>query len=757
LSWLSELAELLHLRSVEPRHRLHALRFRNLAGNVRRLCELSDEARDRLVGGWVLDRRYLASFVERSMDLAEEVYFDSSVLAPGHRPRYSALDELRARLTILLSGRSCAVEPALVVPLEDADLVEEDLVGPGPRLLAEAARRLGTPLAPGFVITAAAFRQALEHKHRHDGSPSPRGPDAARGPEIPRLPDPLRQSIDEALRAAGSPEAPVAFLLFSGASGSPTAIEEGPMATVEAVVEAYQRLVSRTLASRPRPTTPGPETGSPGQGAVSCVLVGQLIERGTLCTCDPENPLALRLVVSSNGGSETHLFDRYPIGDRGPARVPDGYRPLIRMALALERLAGRPQTVAWARPSSGFRPLDSGPVVFADGVESPGPGVAEALKRHELLGRPAGAPSVAGIAAGPLKHVRRGEDLAGADDHSVLVLHQGGPLEIDSTVAQRAAALLVRDESAAEPWMGLAREARLPLLAGLDRALDAVPDGELVTVDADEGTVYRGLVHELLLYQLLEPTGGTDDAELRLLASLMQEMGRAGRQEEVGRDHGGPATLFDLVQEAHSAALRSFESIAEGGWGTRTGTPLVETGWPGTLRIVDVGGGTDRTGRGVWPGGLDAQRLRCLPLLVFLEPFGRGRNDRGRRADERASGLAMVAEDSLTLHVQWPGGSMVMDARLSEYPGSNTIYCAFGPGGRVVSTGVLASLGFRRVELGPDRATWLLGREYEETRRGLHGLARELARLLPPGETGPRQAAESEVASGPTDAAERRG
>jgi hypothetical protein len=99
---------------------------------------------------------------------------------------------------------------------------------------------------------------------------------------------------------------------------------------------------------------------------------------------------------------------------------------------------------------------------------------------------------------------------------------------------------------------------------------------------------------------------------------------------------------------------------------------------------------------------------------------------------------------------------MVMDARLSEYPGSNSIYCAFGPGGRVVSAEALSPLGFHRVELGPDQATWLLGREYEETRRGLNGLARELARLLPSSETDSRPAAESEVPSEPTDATEQR-
>jgi phosphohistidine swiveling domain-containing protein len=718
LSWLSDLTEGLGLRRVEPRHRLHALRYRNLVGNIRRLCELSDEAQGKLFGGWVMDRRYLASFVQGSLELGEEIFFDASVLAPGHRLRYSALDALRTRLSTLLSGRVSTSAPVLVTPLEEADRVDEDLVGVGPRLLAEAARRLGTPLSRGFVLTSAAIREDQ--------------------------PDPLRQAIGGALEKALEPgEAQEGFLLLSTVSGSPVEVERGPVATTEAVREAWRRV----KASAPGRDHPAPgDRGSSAEGAVVCVLEGEWFERGTLHTSDRDNPLTLRLEVSSGEQPGTHVFERLPVEEPSRARVPEDYRPLVRMALALERLAGRPQAVAWSRGSAGFTLLHTSAVVFSDGVEPPGPRVADALKSHELIARSTGESDVAGVAAGPLRHVRCGEDLAEADDSSVLVLHRGAPSGIDRGRWQHAAALLVEDAAAAETWRGLARDARLPLLAGLDRPLDELPDGTRVTVDGHEGTLHRGIVRELLLHQLVGPAGGPEETELRLLGAIVQAVGRPRHGTPGGgRGPGLDATLFELIQEAHTAALRSFESLAYGAWGVPSGKPLAGANWPGTLRVVDVGVGADRAGGDVWPTRKEAGRLRCLPLRVFLEAFT-NELGRGGSTARGVSGLAIVTEDSLTLHVESGEGSIVIDAVLNELPGSGSIHCAFGLGKPAGSDDALEPLGFSVVGLGSFEIAWLSRRAFEETRRGLRGLSQAVARLLRPAADDSPHPAGSEVA-----------
>ena len=342
MSWLAALAERLGFHSAEPRHRLQALRFRNLIGNVRRLAELGDDAKEKLAGGWVVDRSYIATFAQRSLELAEEVLFDSSVLSPTVAPRYLALDELRSSVESSLSERVVSRRAApLIVPLREADRVEPSLVSDGARVLAEAAR-LGVPVPDGFVVTEAVLDQVLAY---NDQTALPAGSAPESGAEAP-APAPERLALPGAVReaiAAAALEIRQHGHVQLVASGDGWSGEGTTASVVEAqsVAAAYARLVSRWLASA-RPSASRPQGRGPSpRPSLICLRDESALERGVLLSSDPDRPLQARLVVSTGEREVAYLLERYP--EDGPpfAGAPDAYQPLIQMAVALERLAGR--------------------------------------------------------------------------------------------------------------------------------------------------------------------------------------------------------------------------------------------------------------------------------------------------------------------------------------------------------------------------------------------------------------------------------
>ena len=120
MSRLSRLASrVLATAPRSTRHKLHTLRFRRVTENLRGLVELCDDATRKLGGQWVLDRRYVASFGQRALELGREIVFDSGVVAGGLSAQlYADLDSVRAGLDGLLARQTPgATSEPWVVPL----------------------------------------------------------------------------------------------------------------------------------------------------------------------------------------------------------------------------------------------------------------------------------------------------------------------------------------------------------------------------------------------------------------------------------------------------------------------------------------------------------------------------------------------------------------------------------------------------------------------------------------------------------------
>jgi pyruvate,water dikinase len=717
------------------RHKLHALRFRRLTDDLWDLVELCDDATRKLGGQWVLDRRYVASFGQKALELGREIVFDSGVLAGGDSSElYANLDSVRGGLDGLLTRGALGDSWApLVVPLghaEGADAVWEPL-----RRLAELQQHLEMVIPEGFAITVAGLVEHLKHnglwervQRASDSGDEAEARSLAEALRAAPLPETIRSAIDDATATLVGIEPEASFALYATPTMSEPSGRSGEWAhavhglSPEDVGGAYARLVSDLV---PRRVVREDE----GWPCVTCVREAPTEWHGVLLTSDPDRPLNMRLEIGAGG--ETHVVPRHPPeGERDG--LPEDLAPLARMAFVVERFAGRPQKIGWIRNEVGFVVMHCSDLDPPATEPPSGPRLAEALRRHESVYRDPASVAVAGFAVGPVRRVPGRRRPTDAARPSVLVLEDAtGDLPRD--LLRNAAAVLAVPDVVEEPWLALAREWCVPVLGGLGAATVRLEEGETVTVDADDGVVYRGLVEDLVLHHLVEPSSYQAEPEYRLLREAIRRVvppSDAGAAPEPQ----GASHLGEVLRGAHERALGSFGALHLGSWGRREGKALRGAGFPGSVRVVDAGGGVSPPCEHDWRSGLAWPRIRSEPFRALLEPLTPA--DPEQSTLPRGPGpaaLAVLTEERAVVHVQWPTGTLLIDAGLGGHASANTIYCALRGtpvGDAEPFREAVVEAGFHVLDLGPGLTGWRPARELEDTRRVLGRMGRALGTLL---------------------------
>lgn len=168
---------------------------------------------------------------------------------------------------------------------------------------------------------------------------------------------------------------------------------------------------------------------------------------------------------------------------------------LARLALRIEAHYGGAQDIEWAldgsgrlvilqtRPFEGRSAADRPVHVTGDDL-----GVPEGV---EVLAE-GGVTASSGVGSGPVYVVRRDADTLRFTEGAVLVVSQALPRW--APLLGRAAAVVSEQGSVAGHLANVAREFRVPALFGMSGVMERLAPGRMVTVDADQGRVYDGLV-----------------------------------------------------------------------------------------------------------------------------------------------------------------------------------------------------------------------------------------------------------------------
>jgi len=621
--------------------------------------------------------------------------------------------------------------------------------------------RAGLPVPEGLCITRRACREYLRIAHLEDrlkavlneaGTP---GADLAalsmraRGMVIASAPD---QKFERELRAAWEHLAgngPLAISVRSSASSEDGGEHSfaGQYASVlgvqspESLVEAFKLVLASAFSARALAYRIG--AGLAGESVDMAVLCQRMVDArtaGVLFSVDPMHPESGRMQLTAVPGLGTQAVSgRAPADVYRPSRslraedaaetpceiaektvrevqaqsggltlkdVPEPERrlPLLSAqeiaalrghALRIEALAGCPQDIEWAIDHAGqVWILQARPARLGRAVPAAVPGGASG---EVLLSGGVGASP--GKAAGRLVVARTRQELdaaAKAPRPVVLALHQS--LVDAASLVPQVAGLLVDMGNPLDHLAGLSRELGIPMITGLGAATTALPPGDWVLADADNGQVLA--VDPLVWQDAPRPPAPrkarSDDAStavrgLVLPLNLTDAYGPTFSVMEC-------RSLHDLVRYTHEKAVMAlFE----------TGDAIAEENFSLVRRlkdpagllflIIDLGGGlvpgrrTEIAAADILSAPLAALcRGMATPGLRWGTPppiaglgglLTRGMLDARSERPVGNPNYALVARDYLNLNARVDFHFALIDAVCGVNPRENAIRFRFKGGG----------------------------------------------------------------------------
>ncbi len=533
-------------------------------------------------------------------------------LAPGRYDQLlERFQAIQQEINALLSHRRELPGEALVLPFSAIDKFFSDQTGGKMANIGEISSRVGLPVPDGFVITARAYAAFLAYNDlQAEIDAKLLGLDETRidacyalSSEIqqrviraevpPDLAEAIREQYGRMCERAGG-TVRVSFrssALGEDASGATFAGQFRSLLNVapDSFLEAYKEVVASKYSLHAM--TYRLNRGINDEDVAMCVGCMTMIDATSSGVMYSRNPLSLRddsisinavfglpkTVVDGTVPTDLFVVERsQPLRlrerqirvkaeeclmgqdegvrmveldpERGRASSLDQAMVLILadMAVRLEDHYGQPQDIEWALDRQGrlfllqCRPLqqmDAGDKAFL-----PDP-VPLAGQTPLFAGGTTASP---GVACGPIFVARKEADALRFPQGAVLVIAQALPRW--ATLLNRAAALITEQGGVTGHLANVAREFEVPALFEVPGATTMLPEGVLVTVDAEGRCVYPGRVEELL-------------AQVSKKKNIMQGSPVYETLQAVGR-HILPLSLLDPASaEFKPANCRTFHDI----------------------------------------------------------------------------------------------------------------------------------------------------------------------------------------------------
>ena len=388
------------------------------------------------------------------------------------------------------------------------------------------------------------------------------------------------------------------------------------------------------------------------------VLIQRLVQAraaGVMFTTDPESCDPERIIVSATWGLAADLVggevsaDEYAVDKESGRQIQASYgrkeyrlvledgrlvretvapelvavssleapdlEELARFARVLEEHCGYPNDVEWVKGVSGRLYV----------VQSRHLRLPEVRARYclEMAGGTSGAEVLLtggrvgslGAAAGPVFRLYGDRSLAEVPTDAVLVAPRTTPQL--APVLPRIAALVTDVGSTTGHLALVAREYGIPTLVDTMRAGELLPEGEVVTVDAYHGKVYRGRVEELLRYQTRKSPQLMESPlyeKLRTVVDLVVPLTLVDRRSPGFRPENC-RTYHDITRFAHEKAIQGMFGLMDGveeGRFPALRLLKLDTMLPLNLHLIDLGGGLATHVTPVPPASIISLPMRAL-------------------------------------------------------------------------------------------------------------------------------------------------
>ncbi len=176
---------------------------------------------------------------------------------------------------------------------------------------------------------------------------------------------------------------------------------------------------------------------------------------------------------------------------------------IAAVAMRLEAYHGAAQDIEWAIGTDGtLRLLQCRPLQQIQGPQASQVIASDPAVETHLILR-GGTTASPGAGSGPVFIVRKDMDALRFPEGAILVASQALPRW--ASVLNRASALVTEEGSIAGHLANVAREFSVPSILGIQDAMKKLEEGQVVTVDADAASVYRGRIDTILDRQSAPP------------------------------------------------------------------------------------------------------------------------------------------------------------------------------------------------------------------------------------------------------------
>jgi pyruvate, water dikinase len=330
----------------------------------------------------------------------------------------------------------------------------------------------------------------------------------------------------------------------------------------------------------------------------------------------------LRRVAHSKRGRQESLLQM--AAAEGTEKLPVGAAAEGHPVIS-ERQATEIATLAWRLEEALGMPIDmewavgrTGEVSVLQVRPQPTHGDDARPRRQLQAGAPVllagGSRASGGAAAGVVRRVRSDLDMLRCPPGAVVVTDEASPRL--AVLLPQAAAIVADLGEITGHLATVARELKVPALFATRTATDTLPDGELVTVDADAGVVYSGRVAAVLSEAAgSAPALGPDPQRERLaaVADLIVPLTLRDRMASAYAPRRCK-TLHDLVRFCHQATIEAMFDLGDRAMRQGTSLRRLTSEVPIDCRLLDLGGGLRPE---VGPGDITLADVACVPMLAL--------------------------------------------------------------------------------------------------------------------------------------------
>ena len=403
-----------------------------------------------------------------------------------------------------------------------------------------------------------------------------------------------------------------------------------------------------------------------------------------------------------------------------PSLADDSLAELCNYGLTLEKYFEGPQDVEWAMDKSGglfilqSRPLHMPTAHAADA------GTTVDLSRYDAV-ISGGSTASSGIAVGRVFHANSGNNLSALAGDEILVAKTASPDY--AGVIGKIRGIITDIGSPASHLASVAREFNIPALFDLRNATSLLSHGEIVTLEADSGKIYKGVVDDLL--NDIRPLKQTIfespvHKKMRRMLDVLAPLNLTDPQDSSFAP-GGCKTFHDIIRFAHELGMKSMFGLTDETAEVRS--IELKGRIPIALNLIDLGGGLKEglttchevtaehlessplaaiwrgfTHPGVtWSGGINVTAKNLITLFASsaISEFGE---------TPGLASYAIISREYMNLSVKFAYHFATIDALCSDHNPQNYVSLRFAGGAgnyygktlRITFLGnVLDRLGFK--------------------------------------------------------------